>query len=326
MAEFLQHIINGLSQGGTYALIALGYTMVFGILQLINFAHGEVYMIGAFVGYYSSKFFGEELSQFWMSLAGKMAEDGQTLIPTFASSLLTAMTIILIAMLVCACIGFLVERFAYRPLRSAPRINLLITAVGVSLLFQYSGQLFFGSDPKAYPDLFSDLDVWTFGSEEESLVINPIQVTVLTSSIILMLILRHVIFHTRLGRAMRAVSFNHDLASLMGIPTNLIVSATFMMGSALAGAAGVMVGLTYPKVEPLMGSMPGLKAFCAAVLGGIGNVTGAVLGSFILGLAEALLSGYAMPTYRDALAFGVLIVILLVKPSGILGVHRTEKV
>jgi branched-chain amino acid transport system permease protein len=326
MAEFLQHIINGLSQGGTYALIALGYTMVFGILQLINFAHGEVYMIGAFVGYYSSKFFGEELSQFWMSIAGKMAEDGQTLIPTFASSLLTAMTIILIAMLVCACIGFLVERFAYRPLRSAPRINLLITAVGVSLLFQYSGQLFFGSDPKAYPDLFSDLDVWTFGSEEESLVINPIQVTVLTSSLILMLILRHVIFHTRLGRAMRAVSVNHDLASLMGIPTNLIVSATFMMGSALAGAAGVMVGLTYPKVEPLMGSMPGLKAFCAAVLGGIGNVTGAVLGSFILGLAEALLSGYAMPTYRDALAFGVLIVILLVKPSGILGVHRTEKV
>lgn len=326
MAEFLQHIINGLSQGGTYALIALGYTMVFGILQLINFAHGEVYMLGAFVGLYTSKFIGVDISNFWMRPLGKMAEDGVTLAPTFSSSLATAMTIILIAMIVCACVGFLVERLAYRPLRSSPRINLLITAVGVSLLFQYSAQLFFGSDPKAYPDLFENLDVWTFGDEEESLVINPIQVTVLTTSIVLMLVLRHVIYNTKLGRAMRAVSFNHDLASLMGIPTNLIVSATFMMGSALAGAAGVMVGLTYPKVEPLMGAMPGLKAFCAAVLGGIGNVTGAVLGSFILGLAEALLSGYAIPTYRDALAFGVLILILLVKPAGLLGVHRTEKV
>ncbi len=326
MAEFLQHIVNGLSQGGTYALIALGYTMVFGILQLINFAHGEVYMLGAFVGLYTSKFVGVDISNFWMRFVGKIGDDGITLLPTFGSSLLTALTIIAIAMIACAGIGFLVERFAYRPLRSAPRINLLITAVGVSLLFQYSGQLLFGSDPKAYPDLFEDLDVWTFGNDEESLVINPIQVTVLTSSIILMLILRHIIFNTRLGRAMRAVSFNHDLASLMGIPTNRIISATFMMGSALAGAAGVMVGLTYPKVEPLMGSMPGLKAFCAAVLGGIGNVTGAVLGSFILGLAEALLSGYAIPTYRDALAFGVLIIILLVKPSGLLGVHRTEKV
>lgn len=325
MAEFLQHIVNGLSLGGTYALIALGYTMVFGILQLINFAHGEVFMVGAYAGLYTSKYIGSDLAGFWMKLAGAVNTDG-VLAPTFTSSLLTAMTIILIAMVVCACLGYLIERFAYRPLRSAPRINLLITAVGVSLLLQYSGQLIFGSDPKAYPDLFDGLEVWTFGSEEESLVINPLQVAILSASIILMLILRHVIFHTRLGRAMRAVSFNHDLASLMGIPTSRIISATFMMGSALAGAAGVMVALTYPKVEPLMGSMPGLKAFCAAVLGGIGNVTGAVLGSFILGLAEALLSGYGVPTYRDALAFAILILILLVKPSGLLGVHRTEKV
>lgn len=325
MAEFLQHIINGLAQGGTYALVALGYTMVFGILQLINFAHGEVFMLGAFTGLYTSKFIGPELVGFWTQVAGSTNSEG-VVGPTFISSMLVALTIILIAMIVCASIGFLVERFAYRPLRSAPRINLLITAVGVSLFFQYSGQLIFGSDPKAYPDLFDGLEVWTFGSDENSLVINPLQVAILATSIILMLILRHVIFKTRLGRAMRAVSYNHDLASLMGIPTNLIISATFMMGSALAGAAGVMVGLTYPKVEPLMGSMPGLKAFCAAVLGGIGNVTGAVLGSFILGLAEALLSGYSLPTYRDALAFGILILILLVKPSGLLGVHRTEKV
>jgi branched-chain amino acid transport system permease protein len=326
MYEFLQHIINGLSLGGTYALIALGYTMVFGILQLINFAHGEVYMLGAFTGLYTTKFFGAGISGFWTGVFGAVVADGAEKSPTFISTLATAMTIIFIAMVTCAMIGFFVERFAYRPLRSAPRINLLITAVGVSLLFQYAGQLIFGSDPKAYPDIFENLDVWTFGPEDQSLVINPIQVTVLTTSVALMLVLRHVIFNTRLGRAMRAVSFNHDLASLMGIPTNLIVSATFMIGSSLAGAAGVMVGLTYPKVEPLMGSMPGLKAFCAAVLGGIGNVTGAVLGSFILGLAEALLSGYSLPTYRDALAFAVLILILLVKPSGLLGIHRTEKV
>jgi branched-chain amino acid transport system permease protein len=325
MTEFIQHIINGLSTGGTYALIALGYTMVFGILQLINFAHGEIFMLGAFVGYYTSKFVGEDISGFWMKFFGKLNE-GQVLEPTFVSSLFTAGTIILIAMVACACVGYLVERFAYKPLRSAPRINLLITAVGVSLLFQYSGQLFFGSDPKAYPDLFDGLEVWVFGSEDDSLVINPIQVMVFTTSVVLMLILRYIIYSTRLGRAMRAVSFNHDLASLMGIPTNSIVSATFMIGSSLAGAAGVLVGLTYPKVEPLMGALPGLKAFCAAVLGGIGNVMGAVLGSFILGLAESLLSGYALPTYRDALAFAILILILLVKPSGLLGVHRTEKV
>lgn len=325
MAEFLQHIINGLSQGGTYALIALGYTMVFGILQLINFAHGEVFMLGAFAGLYTSRWIGKDLSSFWVKIAGATNSEG-IVAPTFLSSMMTAFTIILIAMIFCACIGFLVERFAYRPLRSSPRINLLITAVGVSLLFQYSGQLIFGSSPQAYPDLFDGLEVWTFGNDDSSLVINPLQVMIFSTSVVLMLILRHVIFKTRLGRAMRAVSFNHDLASLMGIPTNFIISATFMMGSALAGAAGVMVGLTYPKVEPLMGSMPGLKAFCAAVLGGIGNVTGAVLGSFILGLAEALLSGYSVPTYRDALAFGILILILLVKPSGLLGVHRTEKV
>lgn len=325
MAEFLQHIINGLSQGGTYALIALGYTMVFGILQLINFAHGEVFMLGSFAGLYTSKWIGNDIAAFWMRIAGTTGSDG-VVAQNFTSLMLTAFTLIVIAMIVCACIGFLVERLAYRPLRGAPRINLLITAVGVSLLFQYSGQLIFGSSPQRYADLFDGLEVWTFGSEDSSLVVDPLKVAILVTSIVLMLILSHVIFKTRLGRAMRAVSFSHDLASLMGIPTNLVISATFMMGSALAGAAGVMVGLTYPKVEPLMGSMLGLKAFCAAVLGGIGNVTGAVLGSFILGLAEALLSGYGAPTYRDALAFGILILILLVKPSGLLGVHRTEKV
>lgn len=321
MAEFIQYIINGLSQGGTYALIALGYTMVFGILQLINFAHGEVYMLGAFAGLYTSKFAGTQINEFFNKLFNGAADQ-----PSTGAAISTAIVIILVAMVVCALVGFVVERLAYRPLRSSPRINLLITAVGVSLFFQYSGQIVFGSDPKAYPDLFENLESWTFGSDENLLVINPLQVFVFGTAIVLMLILRHIIFHTRLGRAMRAVSFNHDLASLMGIPTDRVIAATFMLGSALAGAAGVMVGMTYPKVEPLMGSLPGLKAFCAAVLGGIGNVTGAVLGSFILGLAEALLSGYGTPTYKDALAFAILILILLVKPSGLLGVHRTEKV
>lgn len=321
MAEFIQYLINGLSQGGTYALIALGYTMVFGILQLINFAHGEVYMLGAFAGLYTSKFAGPQINGFFNTILNGSADKPSTL-----AAISSALVIVVVAMLVCAAIGFCVERLAYRPLRSSPRINLLITAVGVSLFFQYSGQIVFGSDPKAYPDLFENLESWTFGSDENLLVINPLQVFVFSTAIVLMLILRHIIFHTRLGRAMRAVSFNHDLASLMGIPTDRVIAATFMLGSALAGAAGVMVGMTYPKVEPLMGSLPGLKAFCAAVLGGIGNVTGAVLGSFILGLAEALLSGYGTPTYKDALAFTILILILLVKPSGLLGVHRTEKV
>ena len=321
MAEFFQYVINGLSQGGTYALVALGYTMVFGILQLINFAHGEVYMLGAFTGLYTLRFFGARIVEFYSFVLHVGADQTST-----AAAVMTAITVILISMVTCALVGYFVERLAYRPLRTSPRINLLITAVGVSLFFQYSGQLIFGSSPQPYPDLFENLESWTFGADENLLVINPLQVFVFATAITLMLILRHVIFHTRLGRAMRAVSFNHELASLMGIPTNRIITATFMIGSSLAGAAGVMVGMTYPKVEPLMGSLPGLKAFCAAVLGGLGNVTGAVLGSFILGLAEAFLSGYGAPTYKDALAFAILILILLVKPSGLLGVHRTEKV
>ncbi len=300
MIEFIQHVINGLSLGSIYALIALGYTMVFGILQLINFAHGEVYMLGAFIGLYSSRYFhfGEH--------------------PSIGALVAT----LFISMLCCAVTGFLIERFAYRPLRKSPRINVLITAVGVSLFLQFSGQLLFGSDPKFFPQIFQVSGDWSIGE----LKINPIQVIVFVISIILMSILQYVIFKTRLGRAMRAVSFSHDNASLMGIPTNSVISYTFMLGSALAGAAGVLVGLTYPKIEPLMGTMPGLKAFVAAVLGGIGNVTGAVVGAITLGMAEEMLVGYGTPTYRDALAFVILIFILLFKPTGLFGVRRTEKV
>lgn len=300
MIEFIQHIVNGLSLGSIYALIALGYTMVFGILQLINFAHGDVYMLGAFIGMYTARYFG----------FGDHPSVG-ALLATIGA-----------AMVGCALVGFTIERIAYRPLRGSPRINLLITAVGVSLFLEFSGQLLFGADPKFFPQVFQFTGDWAIGD----LKINPLQIMVMLISIVLMVILQTIIFKTRLGRAMRAVSFNHDYASLMGIPTGTVISATFMLGSALAGAAGVLVGMTYPKIEPLMGVMPGLKAFVAAVLGGIGNVTGAVIGALLLGLCEEFLVGYWAPTFRDALAFALLILILLFRPTGLLGVRRAEKV
>jgi len=309
MIEFVQHLINGLSLGSIYALIALGYTMVFGVLQLINFAHGEIYMVGAFVGYYTARYlhFGQQ------------------------SSILSLFITLFASMSVCGCLGFAIERLAYRPLRRSARINVLITAVGVSLFLQFSGQLLFGADPKFFPQLFLSSGSWSLGEPGQpgqlgELKINPLQVLIFLIALTLMAALQYIIFRTRLGRAMRAVSFNHDLASLMGIPTDAIISYTFILGSALAGAAGVLVGLAYPKIDPLMGVMPGLKAFVAAVLGGIGNVTGAVVGSIVLGLAEEFLVGYGAPSFRDALAFSILILILLFKPTGLLGTQRTEKV
>ncbi len=300
MIEFVQHLVNGLSLGSIYALIALGYTMVFGILQLINFAHGDVYMLGAFIGMYTARAFG-------------LADN-----PSVGALLIT----LGVAMTGCAIVGFLIERIAYRPLRKAPRINLLITAIGVSLFLEFSGQLLFGADPKFFPQVFQIEGDFSFGE----LKINPLQVLVFLISVVLMVILQTIIFKSRIGRAMRATSYSHDLAALMGIPTNKVISLTFMLGSALAGAAGVLVGLIYPKIEPLMGVMPGLKAFVAAVLGGIGNVTGAVVGALLLGLSESFLVGYGYPTFRDALAFALLILVLLIKPTGLFGSKRTDKV
>jgi branched-chain amino acid transport system permease protein len=300
MIQFFQHLINGLSLGSIYALMALGYTMVFGILQLINFAHGEVFMLGAFIGYYFALHFhlGDNPSV-W------------ALVATLS-----------VAMAGCGLIGFLVERFAYRPLRKAPRINVLITAVGVSLLFQFSGQLGFGSDPKFFPQVVTFEGEFNMGG----LIIRPLQLIVLGISIFLMIALQTLIFKSRIGRAMRAVSFNHDHARLMGIPVNRVVSLTFILGSSLAGAAGVLVGLIYPRIDPLMGTLLGLKAFVAAVLGGIGNVVGAVIGAVFLGLAEEFVVAAGAATYRDALAFTILILVLLFKPTGLFGSKRTEKV
>jgi branched-chain amino acid transport system permease protein len=301
MDEFLQHWINGLSLGCIYALVALGYTLVFGVLTLINFAHGEMVMLGAYVGMYSARYFG-------------LAQN-----PSISSLLIT----LLFSMTICAAMGFIIERFAYRPLRKAPRINLLITAVGVSLFLQFSGQLVFGSAPQFFPEILSfNLDHWKLNE----LQFNPLQITVLVVAFVLTFILQTIVFRSQWGRAMRAVSFNEDLAKLMGIPTDRVIASTFMVGAALAGAAGVLVGMVYPKIDPLMGSLLGLKSFVAAVVGGIGNMSGAVLGALILGLSEEFVVGYLNPSYRDAIAFAFLILILLVKPSGLLGENRIEKV
>ncbi len=300
MQDFLQHLVNGISLGSIYALIALGYTMVFGILQMINFAHSEVYMLGAFASYYIARWFG--LSD--------------------SPGILTLVIMLLTSMIACSIAGVLIEKWAYRPLRKAPKINILITAIGVSLLLQYLGQVIFGADPKVFPTVLNDqvlLEV--FGVQLKSLDLAVLMVT-----IIAMLVLNFLIFKTKMGRAMRAVSSNSSVASLMGVDTHRIISFTFILGSSLAGIGSVLVGMKYPKIEPLMGTMIGLKAFVAAVLGGIGSVPGAVLGALIMGLSEEMVVGYLSSTYRDALAFGILILILIFKPSGLLGKNNIEKV
>lgn len=300
--EFFQHLINGLGLGAIYALIALGYTMVFGILQLINFAHGDVYMLGAFIGFYVANFLGLSHN------------------PGFG-----ALTIALIAAMAgCGAVGFCIERFAYRPLRKSPRINVLITAVGVSLFLEFGGQVLFGANPKFFPTLIEPGQALTFYHDQ--IQVNRLQLIVFIVSLLLMIGLRFVIFNTKPGKAMRAVSFNHTNAALMGISVDRTISFTFILGSALAGAAGILVGLTYPKIDPLMGVMFGLKAFVAAVVGGIGNVTGAVVGALLMGVAESMVVAYGASTYRDALVFIILIFILLFRPAGLLGKYVPEKV
>lgn len=300
MEDFAQHIVNGLSLGSIYALIALGYTMVYGVLQLINFAHSDVYMVGAFVAYYASKALGLDNQPGIVALA----------------------TLLIAAMVGCSILGLLIERLAYRPLRGAPKLNILITAIGVSLFLQYSGQVVFGADPKVFPNLIENTVLIELGS----LQIKSLDVTVFGVTILMMLVLNFIIYRTRLGQAMRAVSQNIRVAALMGIDTNRIIAITFVIGSALAGVGSVLVGMKYPKIEPLMGTMIGLKAFVAAVLGGIGSLAGAVLGGLLMGLSEQMVVGYLSSTYRDALAFGLLIFILIYKPTGLLGSSQTEKV
>jgi branched-chain amino acid transport system permease protein len=226
------------------------------------------------------------------------------------------------SMLACALLGALIERVAYRPLRSAPRLSVLITAIGVSLFLEYGGQLVFGVNPKFFPELLANRPFLRF----HGVVINNIQFIILLVSFLLMILLRFVVMNTKIGKAMRAVSFSHKASQFVGINVGGVITATFLIGSALAGAAGVMVSLSNPKIDPLMGIMPGLKAFVAAVLGGIGNIPGALLGGYLMGLAETFVTAYLSSTYRDALAFVILILILVVKPAGLLGTAVKEKV
>jgi len=298
MTEFLQQLVNGLAWGSIYALIALGYTMVYGVLRLINFAHGDVYMIGAMTGYYAAHSF--HPSSGGLGLA----------------------VILGTSMVVCALLGALIERVAYKPLREAPRLAALITAIGVSLFLQFGGQLLFGADPKFFPQLIENRPLIQW----KGVVITNIQVLIIAISLGLMIALRFIVMNTKTGKAMRAVSFSHTASQFVGINVGAVIRSTFLIGSALAGAAGVLVGLSNPKIEPLMGILPGLKAFVAAVLGGIGNIPGALLGGYLMGLAETFVTAYLSSTYRDALAFVILILILLIKPAGLLGKVVKEKV
>jgi len=301
MTEFLQQLINGLALGSILALIALGYTMVYGILRFINFAHGDVFMLGAFAGYY---------------LAPKIA----AVLPL--PSIAGALVVMGISMAVCAALGVIIERFAYRPLRKQPKLTVLITAIGVSLFLEYAGQFVFGAAPKKFPAILPALPVTHLGG----LSFNSNQIVVIAVTIFLLLALRFIVLKTKIGTAMRAVSFNPEAAALMGVNTDIVISFTFALGSALAAAAGILWAINYPAIDPLMGILPGIKAFVAAVLGGIGNLPGAALGGVIIGVTETLVSGYISSTYRDAIAFAVLILIMLVKPSGLLGKKEIEKV
>lgn len=303
MTEFIQQLFNGLSLGSIYALIALGYTMIYGILRFINFAHGDVFMVGSFSGYYLAILFS------FASSSGIV-------------SILIAIAILICSMIICSVLGFTIEKLAYKPLRSAPKLTILITAIGVSLFLEYTGQLVFGADPKSFPTLIENSPVLNLSGA----VITTVPVVVLVTALILMFVLRLIVLKTKIGTAMRALSFNQTAASLMGININRVISFTFIIGSSLAAAAGVLYGLNYPSIDPLMGILPGIKAFVAAVLGGIGNIPGAAIGGMIIGLLETFVVGYVSPAYRDAIAFGILILILLFKPTGILGKKEIEKV
>ncbi|WP_033827980.1 branched-chain amino acid ABC transporter permease [Bacillus andreraoultii] len=290
--EWIQQIVNGISLGSIYALIALGYTMVYGIIKLINFAHGDVFMIGSFVGFYA------------------IAGWGLSFFPA-----------LLLSMTICATLGVIIERVAYKRLRNSTRIAALITAIGVSLLIEYLVIYFRGAQVEAYPNVLPSKSFELFGAKFDSKSLFILGITV-----ILMILLQFIVHRTKIGKAMRAVSHDQEAAQLMGINVDNTISATFAIGSALAGAAGVIFGLYYIKINPLMGIIPGLKAFIAAVLGGIGIIPGAMVGGFILGLVETIVSALGFSSWRDAAAFIILILILIFRPSGIFGKNTREKV
>mgnify|MGYP000672486062 FL=1 len=292
LEQILQQLANGLILGSVYALLALGYTMVYGIIKLINFAHGDIYMIGAFMGYY--------------------------LINTLHLNFFVAL---ILSMVGTAILGVVIEFLAYRPLRNSTRIAALITAIGVSFLLEYGMVFFVGANTRSFPQVIKTVR-YTIGPVS----ISNIQLMILGISILLMVGLQFIVQKTKMGKAMRAVSVDSDAAQLMGINVNRTISFTFALGSALAGAAGVLIALYYNSLEPLMGMTPGIKSFVAAVLGGIGIIPGAALGGFVIGLLETFATAVGLSDFRDAIVYAILIIILLVRPAGILGKNVKEKV
>jgi branched-chain amino acid transport system permease protein len=307
VTKFLQIFVDAVAVGSLYALIALGYTMVYGILQFINFAHSDVFMLGAWFSYVVAKSAG------WI---------GTEHIPMGA-----AVVVLIASMAICGAIGYLIERLAYRPLRKAPRLNVLITAIGVSLFLENVGQLraFFGTQPQRMPQLIDDITLFTVANVPFRLV----DLLVILVALLLMTALQWLVFQTKLGRGMRAVSYDTRVASLMGINVDFVVSFTFVVGSALAAAAGFLYAMKYPGLtQPAAAGwiLLGLKAFVAAVIGGIGNVRGAMLGGLLIGFVELFGAGYLSPHLRDVYVFSLLIGVLLFRPTGILGKAMVEKV
>lgn len=314
---FGQFTVDGLTLGSVYALVALGYSMVYGILKLLNFAHGDVYMVGAFIGYYTLTAFGGSLH-------------------ATANIAFIIVTMFAVAMIGCGVLGVGIERFAYRPLRNAPRIAPLISALGVSFFLQNAALVLFGGRPKDY-------DIFDLGGDPRALIPGPlfkhsvdiggvrislVRIIVIVTAAALMVMLALIVKRSRLGKAMRATAFDREAASMMGIDVDRVIMFTFFIGSALAGAGGVMVGLFLGKIDTFMGFIAGLKAFTAAVVGGIGSIPGAMLGGLMIGLAESYAIGYAPQgsTFVDLYVFALLIVVLIIRPSGLLGAKAIQKV
>lgn len=325
---FIQQVVNGLQLGFVYALIALGYTMVYGIVRLINFAHGDVFMVGAFMSYYAIARI--QLHTWPLKIFPNM--------PPFLGIGIGSITVIILAMLVCAIMAIIIERVAYKPLRNAPRISALITAIGVSFFLEYFGALDFVFTPNfiTYKRPF-DVTTWVLNGNginqlmlgetvpDNSVIFSNIFLIIVVVSILLLVLLQYIVARTRIGKAMRAVAYDKQTARLMGINVNSIISITFAIGAALAGAAGMLYAIAFPQVFFWMGIIPGLKAFVAAVLGGIGSIPGALVGALIMGQAEVLSAAYISTPMRDAIAFSILIVVLLVRPTGIFGEAQREK-
>jgi branched-chain amino acid transport system permease protein len=305
MSFFFQELVNGLTTGALYALVALGFSMVYGVLKLLNFAHGDLYMVGAYIGFFVIQWFGG------------------------AQHLGIAVPLLLVIMFVLAAglvggLGVAIERFAYRPLRDAPRIAPLITAIGVSFFLESSALLLFGAQYRVYNT--ADFISLSSGIQIGSVTIDSVQILVLVLGVVLMAGLQLLVNRTRLGRQMRAVAADREAAEMLGINVNFVITATFFLGSALAGVAGIMGGLLFNQVTSTIGFIAGLKAFTAAVVGGIGSIPGAMLGGLVIGVAESFVTGYISSTYSNLIVFGILIVVMLIRPSGLLGRAQLQKV